>query len=261
MDPAPEAAPSARTLMELFGDGLSLAKESLPESAWIVAAGVFPSVVLTTLAMLALGLDPAEVSRAVDEVELGRLMPVLFAGLLGKSVNLFAFMALILALDARDQGRALSPREAFLAAKERLGPFLATGLRVVSYTALGFFLLVIPGLVLTARYCLAHLAVLLEGLAGKSALSRSRELVSSHPRKVLGNLLAAVLAVVLLQTSFSLGLDLMVNLSTAAIPGNASLLEVQLLTLLNELMAGLLSIWATAFSILLYKDLAALHPR
>ena len=62
--------------------------------------------------------------------------------------------------------------------RQRLRPFVRTGLRVFFKILLGWILFVIPGIVLTIRYMLWAPVVLLEGLQGKAALKRARQLAS-----------------------------------------------------------------------------------
>lgn len=62
--------------------------------------------------------------------------------------------------------------------RHRLRPFVRTGLRVFFKILLGWILLVIPGIVMTIRYTLWAPVVLLEGLQGKPALQRARQLAS-----------------------------------------------------------------------------------
>jgi len=62
--------------------------------------------------------------------------------------------------------------------RQRLRPFVRTGLRVFFKILLGWILFLIPGIVLTIRYMLWAPVVLLEGLQGKPALKRARQLAS-----------------------------------------------------------------------------------
>jgi hypothetical protein len=62
--------------------------------------------------------------------------------------------------------------------RHRLRPFVRTGLRVFFKILIGWILLVIPGFVMTIRYMLWAPVVLLEGLQGKPAMQRARQLGS-----------------------------------------------------------------------------------
>jgi hypothetical protein len=69
-------------------------------------------------------------------------------------------------------------RVGFDVLRDRWRPFLRTGLWVMFKIILGWILFLIPGLVMTVRYVLWSPVVLMEGLQGKAALKRARELAS-----------------------------------------------------------------------------------
>jgi hypothetical protein len=69
-------------------------------------------------------------------------------------------------------------RIGFAVLRHRLRPFVRTGLRVFFKILLGWILLLIPGIVMTIRYMLWAPVVLLEGLQGKPAMQRARQLAS-----------------------------------------------------------------------------------
>ena len=58
------------------------------------------------------------------------------------------------------------------------GHSLRTGLRIMLRIVMGWILLIVPGIVMTIRYLLWAPVVLMEGLTGKAALKRARELAS-----------------------------------------------------------------------------------
>ena len=62
--------------------------------------------------------------------------------------------------------------------RHRLRPFVRTGLRVFFKIVLGWILFLIPGIIWTIRYMLWAPVVLLEGLQGKPAMQRARQLAS-----------------------------------------------------------------------------------
>ena len=69
--------------------------------------------------------------------------------------------------------------------RRRWRPFLRTGIRIFLKIILGWILFVIPGFVMTIRYMLWSPVVLMEGLAGKPALKRARELASRSWRIII----------------------------------------------------------------------------
>ena len=76
-------------------------------------------------------------------------------------------------------------RAAFAIMRLRWKPFLKTALNVIIRMAIGYILLIIPGIVVQVRYLLWGPVVLMEGLEGKSALKRARALASRSWRTIV----------------------------------------------------------------------------
>lgn len=76
-------------------------------------------------------------------------------------------------------------RIAFGVLKKRWRPFVRTVIRVTLKILLGSLLLIIPGIVIWIRNLLYAPVVLMEGLAGKAAMKRSRELASRSWRTII----------------------------------------------------------------------------
>ncbi|HKR12933.1 MAG TPA: protein kinase [Pyrinomonadaceae bacterium] len=74
---------------------------------------------------------------------------------------------------------------AFQVLRKRWRPFLKTMLMVTWRILLGFVLLIVPGVIVMVRYSLYGPVVLIEGLEGKAAMKRSRELASSSWRTII----------------------------------------------------------------------------
>jgi hypothetical protein len=76
-------------------------------------------------------------------------------------------------------------RVAFGVLRRRWRAFLKTVIRVTLRILIGFVLLIIPGLIIMIRYSLYAPVVLLEGLQGKAAMKRARELASRSWRTII----------------------------------------------------------------------------
>ena len=76
-------------------------------------------------------------------------------------------------------------RAAFAIMRRRWKPFLKTALHVIIRMAIGYVLLIIPGIVVQVRYLLWGPVVLMEGLEGKPALKRARALASRSWRTII----------------------------------------------------------------------------
>jgi serine/threonine protein kinase len=81
--------------------------------------------------------------------------------------------------------RPVKLREAFVLLRKRWRPFLRTLIRVTLWIFLGLILLVIPGMIMWMRYSLYAPVVLIEGLQGKAAMRRARELASRSWKTVI----------------------------------------------------------------------------
>jgi hypothetical protein len=76
-------------------------------------------------------------------------------------------------------------RAGFAIMRRRWKPFLKTALNVIVRMAIGYVLLIIPGIVVQVRYLLWGPVVLMEGLEGKAALKRARALASRSWRTII----------------------------------------------------------------------------
>ena len=81
--------------------------------------------------------------------------------------------------------RPVKLREAFSVLRNRWRPFLKTLVMVTLRIFIGFILLVVPGMVMWMRYSLYAPVVLMEGLQGKAAMKRARELASRSWKTII----------------------------------------------------------------------------
>jgi serine/threonine protein kinase len=81
--------------------------------------------------------------------------------------------------------RPLQLRTALAVLRRRLRPYLRTSLAVTVRIIIGYMLLIVPGLVMTVRYAVYAPVVLMEGLQGKAARLRARELARRSWRTVI----------------------------------------------------------------------------
>ena len=81
--------------------------------------------------------------------------------------------------------RPVKLREAFVVLRKRWRPFLRTMIRVTLWIFFGMILLFIPGLIMWIRYSMYAPVVLIEGMQGKAAMRRARELASRSWRTVI----------------------------------------------------------------------------
>jgi serine/threonine protein kinase len=81
--------------------------------------------------------------------------------------------------------RPVQLRVAFGVLRKRWRPFLKTIVRVTLRMLLGYLLLLVPGIVVWIRYSLYAPVVLIEGLEGKAAMRRARDLASRSWRTII----------------------------------------------------------------------------
>lgn len=260
--PGAPAAPAPRGLGTLLSDSLDMGFERIGSYVGVVALGVVPGLVLVGLAMNLLGFSgEASVKAAVEAGQYGEVAWLLGLSLIGLAFKGLAYIALSLMLIARADGRELGLADAFGESLSYLGPLLAAYALVGLWVLGGLILLIIPGVILAIRYSLTHWAVLIEHERGSAALARSRQIVVAHMGKVVGNLLVAGLLVALVSGTVIFGLYLALALAGLNSPGPQALVHNMILDLTRELVQGTVGVWSVAFAVLLYKDLAVLHPK
>lgn len=252
-----------RSFWELLADSLLLLKVSFMEWLAIVSAGLLPGLAATALAASALGLT--DIPSLKDAIATGTpavVLPLLLAGLLDKTCGLLAFLALMRAAAARDEGRRLGARRAFAEASPLLWTFISAQLRALAGIVLGLIKLLWPGLKLCVFYAFVPAAVTAEAAPAKEALARSERAARVDPFKTAVNLAAAMGVGMAAFAGLDVALNAAMSLPATAVPGGESLLEALLLGFVNQLVGGLVLGWLGAFSILLYRDFTqALSPR
>jgi hypothetical protein len=102
--------------------------------------------------------------------------------------------ALVKAVEDIRDGRAdLSVGDTFEAAKAHLTAVLVAGILAGIGIAIGFVLLIIPGLVLLTFWCVIVPTIVIEGKSAGESFGRSFDLVRGHFWRVLGVIVLAVL--------------------------------------------------------------------
>lgn len=220
-----------------------------------------PPVFLSAAALAAAGLsDPVVYEGAVTLMDWRRAGPVLLAATAGRVWMAFCSIAVFVLLERKREGEACSLRRSLAGAADLFWPFAMTGLRATLYIAGGTLLLVVPGIVLAIRYLLAHLAVVVEGMRGPAALSRSRQLMGFNTAGALGRFLCAALAAAAASVLVTIGVDIFAAACEVVVGTAPGLVERQLLAALSETGWGLCAAWFSACSLLLYHDLESLAP-
>lgn len=173
------------------------------EEGWALYKRLFGrSVVVAGLIFLVVALADALAStRATYATAFVSLALALIGGLLVQG-------ALVEVVRDIHEGRPPAPAtEYYQRTRGRLGTLLGTAILYGVGVAIGFVLLVVPGLIAVARWSLIVPLVMIERLGWRPAFRRSNELVKGRTGRVLGlivitNVLTAV-ATLVLRTAFS----------------------------------------------------------
>jgi hypothetical protein len=173
------------------------------EEGWALYKRLFGrSAVVAGLIFLVVALAEALAStRATYATAFVSLALALIGGLLVQG-------ALVEVVRDIHEGRPPAPAtEYYQRTRGRLGTLLGTAILYGVGVAIGFVLLVVPGLIAVARWSLIVPLVMIERLGWRPAFRRSNELVKGRTGRVLGlivitNVLTAV-ATLVLRTAFS----------------------------------------------------------
>lgn len=149
----------------------------------LVAAFVLPFEILYALAVVS-----ASRAHGGSFANLASALLLVLVGDLASAACVKAVIDTIL-------GYPTSWRASFDFVWRRLGPVLAVSILDVAIVAVGFFLLVLPGLYLDVSLLVATPALLVEGIGPVAALQRSRELVRHLWWRTFGAYLLAALFV------------------------------------------------------------------
>lgn len=112
--------------------------------------------------------------------------------------TLFTGMIVELVADIQDGRRDSSAGQLLRAITPVIGELIAVGIVAGVCEAIGFVLVIVPGLILITIWAVAAPVVVVERPGGLRALGRSRELVQGHGWQVFGVILVLVVGVTIL---------------------------------------------------------------
>ena len=175
---------NADGLGTLYRRAFSLYSEYFPEFLKLSLLAHIPMFVVTLMAVT-LRLFESRLSK-LTTIAIGApiVLLTIAAQFLTASI-ISAVTAIIVTQLAVAPMKPVKLRAAFDILRRRWKPFLKTGVRVSLRIILGWILLLIPGLIMTARYLLWAPVVLMEGLEKKAALKRARSLAARSWRTII----------------------------------------------------------------------------
>ena len=192
----PQTAAAFANAMRANADGLgtlyrrafALYSEYFPEFFKLSLLAHIPLIVLT-VAMLALRLSQPRMGKLPFAIGVTLIALLQIPTSFVTASIISGVTAIIVTQLALAPMKPVELRAAFAVLRSRWRPFLRTGVRVSLRILLGFILLVIPGIVMSARYLLWAPVVLLEGLEKKEALKRARALAARSWRTIIAAML------------------------------------------------------------------------
>jgi serine/threonine protein kinase len=174
----------------LYRRAFSLYSEYFPKFVKLSLIAHVP-VIITSILMSALLVADKYLSGTSKPVKIAILCGVTVAALAQivaytvSSSVISGVTAVIITQITAAPLRPVELRVAFGVLKKRWRPFLRTVIRVTLKILLGMVLLIVPGVITWVRYSLYAPVVLIEGLEGKAAMRRARELASRSWRTII----------------------------------------------------------------------------
>ena len=183
---------NADGLGALYRRAFALYSEYFPQFLKLSLLAHIPTIIVTAM-MIAFRIAEPSLSKPVV-IALGIPLALLTVASQFVTASIISgITAIIVTQLAVAPMKPVRLREAFGILRRRLKPFVSTGIRLAIRIMLGWILLVIPGLVMTARYLLWAPVVLIEGLEKKAARQRARSLASRSWRTIILAMLVQIL--------------------------------------------------------------------
>ncbi|PYS74351.1 MAG: hypothetical protein DMF73_03825 [Acidobacteria bacterium] len=186
-DPAarPQSASAFANAMRANAEGLgvlyrrafALYSEYFPKFLKLSFVAHIP-LILLTLILAALVIAQPHLSKLVFGISAGLVGVLQIPATLFAAWMISAVTAVLVTQLAAAPLKPVELRTGINVLRQRWRPFLRTGLRVFLRILIGWILFIIPGFVMTIRYMLWSPVVLLEGVQGKPALKRARQLAA-----------------------------------------------------------------------------------
>lgn len=164
---------------------------------------ILPFLLLTTgVGTLSTGVFTGSFTQAIS-VAIGGFLIMLLSLLFVFEVGFLGSAAIIICLNEYLKGNKPTLNTILTAAKKLLLPVTITSLLVFFIEAIGFLLLVIPGIIFTILLQFTNFVLVVEKKNPIAALSRSRHLVKSHFWGITGRYLVIGVASLLINLMFS----------------------------------------------------------
>lgn len=175
---------NADGLGALYRRAFALYSEYFPKFLKLSLLAHIPTIIVTFL-MIGYRIAEPHLSQPAG-IALGIPLALLsIAAQFVTASTISGITAIIVAQLAAAPMKPVRLRSAFQVLRRRWRPFLNTGIRIAVRIMFGWILLIVPGLVMTARYLLWAPVVLMEGLEKKAARERARALAARSWRTII----------------------------------------------------------------------------
>lgn len=180
----------AEGIGSLYRRAFALYSEHFPKFLKLSVIAHLPVIVFTLL-MVGMMLAEDAIDKRGTAAKVVFVIVLVLLGLLQvvgyflAAASISGMTALIVTQLTAAPLRPVELRTAVAVLKRRWRPFLKTSLLMTLRILIGFMLLVIPGIVIVVRYTLYAPVVLIDGLEGKAARRRARQLASRSWRTVI----------------------------------------------------------------------------
>ena len=190
-------------------------------------------------------------SKDVVLGDVGTMMSLAAGSVMTIVVFIMTMVTITIAADKISEGEEIGIGESYSRSFALLWRYLWTGFLLVLILVAGMILLIVPGIIWGIRYGFALYAVIVEGISGRRALSRSAALVEGRWRSILNRVVG---------TTF-------LSLLAIAIP--MGLLTVLIGNVFGKLFAEAIQVFSqiiswellTIFYVLLFKSLRSLERK
>jgi hypothetical protein len=231
-----------RDVGRLFGDALSVYRRYLGLFIVLSAAVVIPADLIVQGIGLEMLTSSYDESPSVAEAFIPSIVEFLVVMPIVAAICIYALHQIA-------AGERPPAGQVFVAGFEAFTPLFGAVVLAALGIALGFILLIVPGIYLAIRWYLVPQAVVIEGARGAGALARSSQIVQGHWWRTLGLVVLANVAIVIP------GLILVLPFSAIAESTDRAVWQLIGSTIATSVTTPFVAL----FSTLLYYDLRARH--
>lgn len=190
------------SISDLFKNSFELYKTRIWTMLLLGLIGWATSIIIFALFGVA-GIATLFIGRGITTFNLFTALLFLIGILLVVIINVWIQIALIYAV--KEENTKIGLKNLLISVKDKIASYYwIVFLRGIVVLA-GLILFVIPGIIFSIWFCLSQYSFVFDGMKGKKALSRSKELVRGYWWPVFGRILLLVIIAVLISSISKIG--------------------------------------------------------